>query len=66
MNFIAIWWRTGLLQDCDGKGGVNGEDWVFILWENVLGSVTRKTETGGGVRSNQVKRLDYIRCFNVR
>ena len=32
---------------------------------NVLGSVTGKTETGGCVRPNQVKRLKYVKCTNV-
>ena len=32
---------------------------------DLIGSVAGKTETGGGVRSNQVKRLGYSKCFNV-
>ena len=32
---------------------------------NVLESVIGKSETGCGVRSNQVKCLGYIKCFNV-
>ena len=39
--------------------------WAGYLRENVLGSVIGKTKTGGGVRSNQIKRLGYIKCFNV-
>ena len=39
--------------------------WAWILWRNVLGSMTGKTKTGGGVRSNQVKHLGYIKCLNV-
>ena len=32
---------------------------------NLLGSVTGKTDTGGGIKSNQVKLLGYIKCFSV-
>ena len=39
--------------------------WIWILWGNVLGSVTGKIETSGGLRSNQVKLFDYIKCFNI-
>ena len=35
------------------------------MWGNVLGRVTGKIETGGSIRSNQVKRLSYVKCFNV-
>ena len=39
--------------------------WAQILSGNMLGNVTGKTETADSVRSNQVKCLDNIKCFNV-
>ena len=35
--------------------------WAWILWGNVIGSVTGKTETGGGVKST----LSVSAIFNV-
>ena len=67
MNFTAVAWENGLLQVYDCKGGwVRRRLWTSILQRKVMGSVTGKIETGGGVRSNQVKRLGYIKCFNIR
>ena len=41
-----------------------GKIWVWILWWNVLGGVIGKTKTGGGVRSNRIKHVGYIKCLN--
>ena len=30
------------------------------------GTWSWKTETGGGVKSDQVKRLSFIQCLNIR
>ena len=58
LSFIAFQWQTGLLQVCDRRRGcIWRRLWAYILWG--------KTETGGGFKSNQVKRLGYSQCFNV-
>ena len=47
-------------------GVAYGEEYRFgFCGGNVLGRVTGKTGTGGGVKLNQVKRLGCIQCFNV-
>ena len=43
-----------------------GEDYrLGFCGGNVLGTVTGEIETDGCIKSNPVKRLDYIQCFNV-
>ena len=42
-----------------------GRLWAWILRWNAVGNVIGKTKTGGGVRSNRVKHLGYIKCVNV-
>ena len=43
------------------KGVAYGDDYKLVFCGgNVFGSVTGKTDTGGGVRSNQVKRVGFI------
>ena len=52
---------------CDCKGDCVWRGiWAWVLWRNVLGSVTGKSEIRGGVKQTTFKRLDYIKCFNVR
>ena len=48
------------------KGVAYEEDYgLGSMRGDMLESVTGETETGGSGRSNQVKRLCYIRCFNA-
>ena len=50
-----------MLQFRDCKGGfIWRRLWAWILWGKVLGNVTGKTKTGGGVRSSQVKHLSAV------
>ena len=65
-NFIAFWWWTGLLQVCNCKEGFLWKrPWPWVLRENPFGSVTEKIQTHEGIKSNQVKHLGIIECFNV-
>ena len=48
------------------EGVAYGEDnGLGFCGGNVLGSVTGETATGSSVRSNPVKCLGHIKCFNV-
>ena len=68
VNFRAFWWQTGSV--CNSKrscGCKRSCVWrsiqTWILWASVLGSVTGKTDTAGGVRSYQVNYLDCIKLW---
>ena len=63
-SLLVVDWSVTQVFDCR-RGYIWRRPWGCILCGNVLGSVTGKTETVGGIKSNQVKRLNYIHCFNV-
>ena len=47
----------------NAKGAASREgDGLGFCW----GTWSWKTETGGGVKSDQVKRLSFIQCLNIR
>ena len=47
------------------KGVTYGKEYGLGFFRGTCFEVTRKTKISGGVRSNQVKRPGYIKCFNV-